>query len=171
MYLYVPSNMEEWRLIDGFPKYSISNFGKVKNNNSGQILKDAMHHKGYPKTSLFIKGRLKKGFFIHRLVALHFIPNPDNLDQVNHIDGNKVNNHVSNLQWCTGSQNIKHAFNTGLMSNMGTQHPRARLTEKQVLEIRAKISNGVKPRFIAREYGISPEYTKDIKDKKAWKHI
>lgn len=55
-----------------------------------------------------------KSFLVHRLVAIHFIPNPDNLPQVNHIDGNKTNNCVSNLEWCDNSYNLKHSYKNGL---------------------------------------------------------
>ena len=68
----------------------------------------------------------RKQYKIHRLVATIFIPNPENKEQVNHIDGNKANNSVSNLEWSTRNENIKHAFATGLSNNNKENHCKAR---------------------------------------------
>ena len=92
--------------------YSISDNGEFRNDTSNKTLKPEIHHKGY----LRISAHGVKPRFIHRLVAIHFIPNPDNLPQVNHIDGNKLNNKLNNLEWCTDSDNKKHAYKTGLMT-------------------------------------------------------
>jgi hypothetical protein len=92
--------MEEFRLIKGFENYSIGNFGNVKNNKTNRILKSFLNSKGYKK--VFIKD---KSFFIHRLVGIAFIPNPDNKTSVDHIDNNKTNNNINNLRWCTYSEN------------------------------------------------------------------
>jgi hypothetical protein len=76
-------------------------------------MKPQEHRQGYLLVKLYKNGKGRK-FKIHRLVSEIYIPNPNNLPQVNHIDGDKSNNHVSNLEWCTPSHNIKHAYNTGL---------------------------------------------------------
>ena len=103
--------------------YEVSNMGEVRSVDrcvirrdtlapvifKGKTLKLGRHRDGYLKLSLSEQNR-KKMYFVHRLVALTFIPNPDNLPQVNHIDGNKQNNHYSNLEWCTISENTKHGF-------------------------------------------------------------
>lgn len=98
---------EEWRIIRDFIKYSVSNKGNVKNNKTGRILK---HHKdkdGYCIVCLYNEG-VKKLMKIHRLVAIEFIPNLSNKPTVNHIDGNKSNNCVENLEWNTHSENERH---------------------------------------------------------------
>lgn len=110
---------EIWKSIQGFEGlYEISNFGRVK------ILKKRGKKEGILKPTLnpkhkYLQARLWKnkklsGPYFHRLVAIHFIPNPLNLPEVNHIDGNKTNNHIDNLEWCTKSQNRQHALKLGL---------------------------------------------------------
>lgn len=100
---------EIWKDIEGFD-YQVSNFGRVKGKHG--LLKPQFDHNYYHVT-LFKKGkRFMK--LIHRLVATAFIPNPNNKPQVNHIDGVKTNNNLSNLEWVTNGENQKHAFRIGL---------------------------------------------------------
>lgn len=100
---------EEWRDIEETNgKYEVSNYGKVRNKRTGKIIKPELNHHGYEKVWLNIdnaRSDLKRR--VNRLVAQAFIPNPENLPQVNHIDGNKLNNCVENLEWCTGEENIE----------------------------------------------------------------
>lgn len=105
---YVVDMDRVWRYIDGYDgKYQISNDGYVKNK-KGHILKNQMSNGGYYQLVL-IKGKKHKQEFIHRLVAKAFLPNPDNLPQVNHIDEDKTNNCVSNLEWCTNKYNSQYS--------------------------------------------------------------
>lgn len=104
------SNLEEqWRPIAGFPNYQVSNRGRVKNIKSGKIIKNSIDVNGYESVNLWKNNKLKH-FRVHRLVAEAFIENPYNLPQINHIDENKTNNDVTNLEWCTASQNIRHSI-------------------------------------------------------------
>ncbi len=120
--------MEEiWKDCIGYEGlYQVSDLGRVKSmerqsigkNNSIRILKEKIlecnvDEKGYKFLHLWNKS-VKKRITVHRLVAQHFIENPNGLPQVNHKDGVKSNNVVYNLEWCTSSQNIKHAYDTGL---------------------------------------------------------
>jgi hypothetical protein len=105
-------NNEIWKKINDFPYY-ISNFGRVKNNN-GLILKTRTLKSGYESLSLVNNNHEKFNKTVHRLVAEAFIPNPGNKKTINHKDGNKLNNLLENLEWNTLSENIKHAFNSGL---------------------------------------------------------
>src|SRR6266567_9333802 len=106
---------EVWARIDGFPDYAVSDQGRVMNVNTGLALKGTPNTLGYYKVTLYIDRRQKK-CSIARLVALHHIPNPDNKPQVNHKDGNRKDvNSVSNLEWATVSENMKHAYETGLL--------------------------------------------------------
>ncbi len=105
--------MEEYKIIEGFENYSISNFGNVKNNNTGKIRKFQLDHDGYYIVSLHNNWK-RKTFRVHRLVALTFIPNPENKPQIDHIDNDRINNNENNLRWCTHSEN---QINTGIAKN------------------------------------------------------
>lgn len=104
---------EEWKTIEDYEDYQVSNFGRVKSleriDNLGRtvkerILKPFTNEDGYKQVKLFNGGK-EKTFKVHRLVAMAFIANPNNLPQVNHKDEVKANNHVSNLEWCTAKYN------------------------------------------------------------------
>lgn len=94
----------EWRKIEGFPKYSVSDTGLVRNDESGLILKAGQGKVGYMVVALNCKSKA-----VHRLVAQAFIPNPGNKPDVNHINGNKTDNRVENLEWASRSENCLHA--------------------------------------------------------------
>jgi len=106
----------EWRIIDDMPRYSVSNHGDIKNNDTGRII-SPVKSKGYLLVGLYCNG-IRFFFPRHRLVAMAFIPNPDNKPQVNHINGIKSDNRHTNLEWCTSSENIKHAYSFGLCENV-----------------------------------------------------
>ena len=103
--------MEEiWKEIPGYEKkYKVSNLGNVYSNKHKRILKPYKVRKGYLRVDLFGSKFVRKHQKVHRLVAMAFIPNPDNKPQINHIDGNPANNCVTNLEWCTNDENQKHA--------------------------------------------------------------
>ena len=111
---------EVWKPIEGYEdKYLISNTGKVKSLYRNIILKPKTDKDGYKEVSLHKNGKSKTKK-IHRLVAYAFIPNPNNLPQVNHKNENKENNHVENLEWCTSEYN----------NNYGTHNERASVNRK-----------------------------------------
>lgn len=105
--------MEKYCIINGFSNYAISNYGNIKNIKNGKILHPVNTPNGYLQY-VFCQNGIKKGFKIHRLVALYFIDNPENKPCINHKDGNKHNNNFTNLEWCTPKENDSHARNTGL---------------------------------------------------------
>lgn len=109
-------NDEEWKdipceIINGTKGYKISNYGRVKNH-KGRITEGSNHESGYLWVSIS-----PKQYLLHRLVAKTFIPNPENKDQVNHIDGNKKNACANNLEWCTNTENQIHKVNSGLSNS------------------------------------------------------
>lgn len=105
---------EEWRTIDESPGYSVSNYGRVRNDTRNTLQSPRPNKWGYYQAVLRNRQGEKKFPTVHRLVAAAFIPNPLGLPQVNHIDGVKAHNEASNLEWCTAKQNIDHAIRTGL---------------------------------------------------------
>lgn len=116
--------MEEWRPYRLNPMYLVSNYGKVKSlyksqrlGDSGNLLSAKPDNNGYPRVSLIVpdpgKYDNRKLCYLHRLVAQTFIENPNNLPEVNHIDGNKLNSHVDNLEWVTHQENIQKAWDNG----------------------------------------------------------
>lgn len=106
--LYFEYTGEEWRDMFGYEKeYQISNFGRICRKETGLRLKPFLSH-GYHRVEL-CKNNIRIKHQVHRLVALTFIPNPNNYPMINHIDSCGINNHVSNLEWCDNSHNVKHA--------------------------------------------------------------
>lgn len=115
-------NNEIWKKIENLP-YEISNLGSVRrdskskyNQKSKSCVQPYINNKGYLCVNLYKNSKVHK-FQVHRLIAIYFIPNPSNLPCVNHIDGNKLNNSISNLEWCTHQQNMQHAWDTGLSNH------------------------------------------------------
>ena len=134
------TNMETYKNIIGFNGvYQISNLGNVRNIKTNKILKPRIHTNGYLRVSLCING-LAKDYLIHRLVASTFINNPLNKSDVNHIDGNKQNNNLINLEWATRSENQKHAFAIGL-NKISDEHKKANaiFNSKQVIDLHTGI--------------------------------
>ena len=114
--------------------------GDIFSKRTNKILKQTTLKSGYATIATKIGGRQGKNicFRVHRLIALTFIPNPNNKDFVNHIDGNKLNNNVDNLEWATPSENTIHAVKTGLLVlPKGHEVSTAKLTKEQVLQIRS----------------------------------
>lgn len=119
--------MEDWKEIPDIPNYLVSTSGQIRRQGSltDHSVRD---HKGYLVTDLYTNGnRCTKR--VHRLVAEAFIPNPDNKPEVNHKDGNRHNNAVSNLEWVTKTENCRHAWDTGLVKPsygmLGKSNPNA----------------------------------------------
>lgn len=87
-------------------KYAVSNLGRIKNLKTDHVIVPDSEEKGYKRLTIKVNGKTKH-FAVHRLVAIAFIPNPENKPQVDHIDNDKSNNKVSNLRWCTNKENAK----------------------------------------------------------------
>lgn len=186
-FFVMENSIEIWKDIPGFEnRYQSSTFGIIKSlkcelggsyknkkprNKSERILKPWTNKKGY-----FIVGLgEKKGnrFLIHRLVAITFIPNPDNKPFINHKDGNKSNNKVENLEWVTAQENTRHAFDSGLHKNhlKGENAFNAILTNKKVLEIRKMRIDGFKNHQICKKYGLTKAHISNILNNRCWKSV
>jgi len=179
---------EIWKDIKDFENmYQVSNLGRVKSlpriimrkdgkkqTIKGQFLKGSKDTKGYIQVELKKDGK-RNIKVIHRLVALAFIPNVENKEQVNHIDGNKENNCTSNLEWCTCQENIQHAWKNELnVASYGENHPNHKLTEEQARYIKNNYIPRDKKfgaRALAKKFNVSTGPIQNIIHKKGWKNI
>lgn len=151
--------MEEiWKDVKGYEgRYKVSNLGNVKSliGRKERVLRPLNQSKGYYKVILYNKGN-RENRCIHRLVAESFISNPENKIDVNHKDGNKHNNNVSNLEWNTRSENMKHAYRIGIIS----------ISKKQSEDFKKRIMNSIK-----RKTKKVIQYDLDNKYIKKWNSI
>ena len=155
-------------------RYGISDLGRVKNLKTNKILKPEVDKDGYLRVNLCLDVGMKKHYFIHRLVAIAFIPNLENLPQVNHINGIKTDNYPENLEWCDCQYNITHAIKTGLRKNppQGAYHWASLYPEETVIQICEMLQSGkYSIGDISKELGIPKSEINHIKSKKRWKYI
>ena len=145
--------MEQWRKIENYDHYYISNYGRVKSvyKKNHIILVQQTNHNGYLRVILHKNGA-SKPHRVHRLVGICFLDNKDNKPQINHIDGNKKNNNVDNLEWVTNAENVAHAKRLGLF--------RRKLSDDDVVNIR-KSSDSYE--CLAGKYNISTSYANAVK--------
>lgn len=115
--------------------------------------------------------RKQRQFFVHRLVASAYCDGYDPLLTVNHKDGNKLNNHYTNLEWVTRSENSLHAHANKLSNQIGSLHHSAKLRESDVLDIRRRIAAGETQYSLAKEYGVTKGQVAHIKTRRQWRHI
>jgi len=154
--------------------YQINPQGQIRSikrqGSKGLIKKTPLSHKGYCGIRLHKDG-VGRSYIVHRLIAQAFIPNPYNLPQVNHKDGNKTNNHVNNLEWVDQSGNMKHAYSNGLkVAPSGIKNGRAKLTEVQVINIR-HCKGAATHRELANIFGVSKYLIHAIHARKLWTNI
>lgn len=165
---------EEWKPIFFNGKkidYNISNSGRISNS-KGDILKPYTINSGYLAIKLSIENN-RHHFLIHRLVAEHFIPNPENKPEVNHKDGNKLNNWSWNLEWNSRNENMQHAADSGLLSvKIGTDSPFAKHSEAQITRACQLLEKGnMTDAEVSLITGVSSNTIRGIKAGKKWKYI
>lgn len=148
--------------IKGYPNYTISDTGIVKNIKRNKEIKPIKYHKGYTKVYLYNNGESKQ-IDIHRLVAIHFIKNPHNKKQVNHKNGIKTDNRVENLEWVTAKENTLHSINEGLRLKRYPQ----KLNELQVRTIR-KTYPYISQEKIAEIFNVNQTLISAIVRNKIW---
>lgn len=164
----------KWAVIRDYPKYEVSMEGKVRR---GDRERKQTLNQGYVRINISSNG-IPKQKLVHRLVAEAFIPKVEGLNIVNHIDGNKQNNKITNLEWCCHTKNMAHAKEYSLMAR-GSEHPRAKLTMKKAKLIREmyswseenKISARVKPfdqRWLARCFKVDQKSIVNILKNRTW---
>jgi len=147
--------IEIWKPVVGYEDlYEVSNMGRVKSLYFGKekILKGIKDKDGYFRVHLY-KFKKQLLFGIHRLVLMAFIGKHEDIkkNQCNHKNGFKDDNRMCNLEWTTVRGNILHAFKIGLINHKGEKHPSSKLTEKNIIDIRKMIANGVKQTKIAKK--------------------
>lgn len=139
--------------------YTVSECGEVYSLSSNRVLKPQLSNAGYYRVQLSGQGESRKKYLVHRLVAQAYLPNPDCRPQVNHKDGNKLNNCVDNLEWTTVSQNIQHAMDTGL--NKGVRI----LTDADVLKI---VASSLSNKVLAEYYNVTSTAIYNIRAGKSY---
>ena len=163
--------MESWKKIKGYENYLISDRGRVYNYKYKKFRKLG-NVRGYHQVDL-CKNGVMKTLAIHRLVALAFIPNPENKETVNHIDGCKTNNHADNLEWCTQKENVQHSWSNGLVKpKIGVNNSQVKLSEKEVLEIRKLYATGEYTQTaLAKMFNVGQTLIGYIINRKLWTHV
>ena len=149
-------------------RFEVSNTGKIRNKSNKH---EYLLHKGgigYLQICTSIHG-VRKNIKAHKAVAETFIENPLGKPFINHIDGNKLNNNVSNLEWVTRQENLVHAKTHGLLEGQrqfGTKNPRCKLTDNEVMQIRELYQCGKSTKYLAKVFNVSNTHIRDIVNNK-----
>lgn len=179
------NQVEVWKdIIDYEGLYQVGSLGGIKAVDQKRWMNVNMAYAYYKEKELspyktidgYLQIRLSKNsvgrtFLVHRLIALVFIPNPENKPEVNHLNGIKDDNRIENLEWSTPTENQKHAYKNGLkISNKGISNGGCKLTESQVLEIREL--EGLKTqKELSKIYNVGTSTIGRVLRKTHWKHI
>jgi hypothetical protein len=167
---------EGFVVIKDSPIHAVNQSGVVIRIRTRRPVRPSFNKKGYLQVCL----QNKKSRTIHRIVAMAFVDNPNNKPQVNHIDGNKQNNHASNLEWVTNEENQSHAIKMGLWDGIskklsiiqkGEGNSAGKLSENDVLAIYSLLKQGEKVGVIARRFGVHSSNISAIKSGKSWNHL
>lgn len=170
---------EIWKDIAGWEnQYQVSNLGNIRSLDGWLYYTRCNRPHERVRYGKIIRQTVSSGYkracitrttnkIVHRLVAIAFVPNPLNLPEVNHIDGDKLNNRWDNLEWVTRKQNQEHAVKMGRY-RVGADNTSTKLSIEEVVEIRGStLSTGV----LSKLYGISTSNIRDILKRKIWKHV
>lgn len=150
-------------------RYLINRKGIVLIRENLMILKNSIDSKGYVRVNVTFKDENQSiaYFRVHRLVAITFIPNPDNKEQVNHKDGNKLNNNVDNLEWCTNDENMRHAT----LNNLRPSGESCKLSKLKAIDV-IEIKNSDKNiNYLSKVYGVHPSTINNILIGYTWKNV
>ena len=173
--LFAPSEDDitpavEWRSVEGFPAYEVSNDGFVRNIDTGLILKAEVGHLGHLRVTLFSESGRQR-HLVHRLVLLHFVgPPPSEKYECAHWDGNPANNLVSNLRWATRKGNAEDRRRHG-HDLLGEKSPFAKLTDAEAVEIRKRLAGGASTRALADEFELHITQIQRIACGLNWAHL
>lgn len=177
--------VEVWKDIEGYEGiYQVSNLGKIKSLYRKVFYSDGRTYTYKEKVLNWnimkkvnrcyvhlYKNSERKAMLVHRVVALAFIPNPNNLPEINHINGITTDNFVSNLEWITHSENMKHGFRTGLINNTGVLHGNNIYNEDQIRRVKKYLLESKGQAEIERLTGVGRATVYEIKKGRQWTHI
>lgn len=164
--------MSNYKFIKSYEgRYSVNKTGDIYSHFNNKILKQSIDSRGYSKLILSLSN-IKKTVLVHRIVAEAFIENNNNYLEVNHLDGNKQNNSVSNLEWCSHAQNQIHAFKLGLRRGIkGEKHHNSKLTEKDINLIKDLKSKGISNLELSNKFKVNKGHISRIVNKRSWRHL
>jgi len=174
---------EIWKPIPDYEKfYEASTYGNIRTIERILVLPERQYLKkqkqlktsscrGYLRVKLY--NGLAKGntLTVHRLIALTFLPNPNNYKEINHIDYNKSNNHIDNLEWCSRSYNITHSYKGMPLSSYSGSSKSSKLKENDVLEIRQLYKENISKKELSKKYNVVLGTIDFIINRQTWKHI
>lgn len=153
----------------------VNNYPHSKRKCKGRVLKPLADKLGYHYFQLSDKDGNIKNHKLHRLLCTMFIPNPNSYPEVNHKNGVKHDNRLENLEWCTHQQNMKHAYDNGLIPEpitiKGEKSNFAKLSDSQAREIKERLKKGEHPSDIAIDYPVGASAIKEIRAGRSWGHI
>lgn len=155
-----------------FDNYYASEDGRIYSGKRNKYLSTRKSNRGYLLVNLSINGKCKT-FSVHSLIAKAYIPNPDNLPEINHIDGNKENNCVTNLEWCSASYNCTHALQEGLrVPTKGLDTKNGHFTDEDVRTIRGLYDSKQYSQYkLAEMYNVTRSAIQQIVERKTYKHV
>lgn len=161
---------EKFVPVNGYENmYEISNLGRVYSVKTKTFKNTQLGKRGYYTVDLW-KNNKRKNFKIHRLIAIYFIPNPKNKGYVNHIDGDKTNNNLINLEWTTALENNRHARITGLNRDIGENHHNSKLKVDDIILIRELAKNNTHT-SLSYMFNISRCNVAKIVKRETWKEV
>lgn len=165
------TELEIWKDIPNYEGiYQCSNHGHIRNLKFFRILKDGSNPNLYPSVSLY-KGNKRTSTHVHKVLMTLFKDNHENFPQINHINGKKRDNRLENLEWCSASHNINHAFRTGLNIHRVGFRTHCKLDETQAKTIKKCLSDGVQSRVLAKYFNINESVVCSIKIGRTWRDI
>lgn len=160
------------KLLD--KEYILFENGDIINLKTNKYIKPYDNGVGYLRIGVYCGNKKHKSFYIHRLLAINFIDNPEGKNEVNHIDGNTKNNSLDNLEWVTKSENGLHAYKIGLNKpspSIGEKNCNAVLNDELVRNIKIMFFSGMRQCDIVKKLGLNKYLVSNVVLNKTWKHI
>jgi len=158
-----------FKIVPDYEFAMVNKLGEIKSSRTQNPLKTHLA-RGYYRVKVW-DGEKLRGLSVHRAVAKAFIPNPMNLPQVNHINCNKIDNSIQNLEWCTALENTRHAIDNGLTGFRGDKSPASRYSEELIHSICRDLEIGLRDTAISDKHSVCISLMQDIKSKSCWVEV